>query len=307
MATQTTGLTNFGANVLPPAYLEARFLSQLRPNLTLLPLGKPSTLPEGAGKVVRWQYFNPETGLAALTTSITEGGDPAHQSQTTTTLSATLAEYSSYTDYTKFLDAVAIPATIPEMADNLGFKASVSIDAIIHLELANTTSSVDTGVAWTAEGIRKAEAILAGQNAKPHRNTPGGKFFAAVLHSDQCYDMLGEGSPSWVQIKRDEYLRSMVGGPFDDALATSAIYNTIVKMSNNTQVSASNNVGFLIADESFGVASLRSNLTRPRLINITPEENVAAVAKNRGSLAYWFLFATKLFSSNRVCQLLADQ
>lgn len=306
MATQTTGLASFGGNVLPPAYLESRFISQLRPNLTLLPLGKPSSLPEGQGKVVQWQYFNPETGLAADSASITEGADPTHTNQTTTTVQATLAEYSRFTDFTKFLDATAIPATLPEMADNLGFQAAVSIDKILHVELANSTQSVDTGLQWTADGIRQAEAKAAANNARPHRNSPGGKFFCVVLHSDQCYDMLGEGAPSWVQIKRDEYLRSMVGGPFDDSPATSAIYNSIVKMSNNVQASGGNNVGFLIADESFGVASLRSELTRPRIIWIRPEENVAAVAKNRGSMAYWFLMATKLFSSNRVIKCLAD-
>lgn len=297
-----TGVTNFGANVLPDVFVEKRFVDFLRDKLVAVPLGVPSTLPENNGKVVRWQFFTtPSAKTSAITT---EGGDPSAAGYTTTTAQATLSEYGSFGDFTRFLQDAAISGTMEELSRVHGYEAGLSLDSLTIASVDGSTTTVDAGTSMTAEAVRQAAAKLAINNAEFHRAT-GRTAFCGVLSAEQCYDMMGEGAPSWFQVKRDEYVRSLVR-PFDGTPSATDIYNVVIKMSNNVQQVSSEDLGIVVADDSFGVAALDTNMLQPRLIIIRPEENIAAPLKNRGSIGWWALYATVNFDVNRIVQLKSD-
>jgi N4-gp56 family major capsid protein len=297
-----TGVSAFGANVLPDVFVEKRFVDFLRDKLVAVPLGVPSTLPEYNGKVVRWQFF---TTPSAKTTAITtEGGDPSAAGYTTTTAQATLEEFGSFGDYAKMLQKTAISGTMEEIARVHGYEAGLSLDSLAIAVADGSTTTVDAGTSMTAEFVRQAAAKLAINNAEFHRAT-GGTAYCGVLSAEQCYDMMGEGAPAWFQVKRDEYVRSLVR-PFNGSPESTDIYNVVVKMSNNVQQVSSEDLGIVVGDESFGVASLDTNALQPRLIIIRPEENVSAPLKNRGSVGWWALFKAVILDVRRVVQLKSD-
>ena len=315
MARHTTALSNFGPNVLPDMWVERTFISALRSNLVVHRLGKPSTLPDHGGKNVRWQFFNNPT---ANTTAITnEGDDPAETDFTTTKAEATLAEFGGFSDLSRFMLKAAISATMQEFIEGLGYQAAITIDTLDLTELANTSKVIDAGPAVSADTLRQArgqlrgagQAALAGGRAQPHPATPGGRFFAGVLSEEQGNDMIGEGTPAWFQAK-DRDIEGALMLPLDETPATSAIYNVIVKTTSNAQrlttSSPDDDLGYIVGKEAFGVASLDSNTDNPTVTITTPQQLVSAPARNRGTAAWWILYAVKLIDSNRVIQIKSD-
>lgn len=297
MTSGTAGIAGLYAN----AYLEKTFVSTLKKKLLAARFGVDSSLPEGAGaKVVRWQYF---TAPAAITTSIgaNEGSDGTAVAQTTTTAQATLGEYSGYTDFSKYMQRTALSGTMEKFAEMLGYQAALSIDSLVHTALAGpsgTTTTANAGAALTAENVRSMVSTLEVNNAQPHRAT-GGENFIGLIHSDSLYDMLGEGAPTWWQAK-NQYVAGAFTNPFKDTMPSAGLYNALLYKTNNVATTATQYLNIILADDSFGVAALDTNVMNPRLIRTMPEELVSAPARNRGTIAWWALFASVLFDSARV-------
>lgn len=299
----TTGTTSL-AGLYNAAYLEKTFVSTLKKRLLAAKFGVDSTMPEGVGATkVRWQYF---TAPAAITTSLgsSEGEDGTAVAATTTTVTATLGEYTGYTDFSKFLMQTALSGTIEKFAEMLGYQAALSIDTLALDPLDASTTSVDAGTAMTADFVRQGVAALEVANALPHRAT-GGQYYVGLFHADSLYDMAGEGAPTWAEAK-NELQRNGLVELFKDTPPTSAIYNCLLFKTNNVPTASSNWNNLILADESFGVAALNQDVMNPSLIRTMPSENVASKARNKGSIAWWYLFAAALFDNNRVCVAFAD-
>lgn len=299
-----TATANLGPNLLT-TYLNKRFVSVLRAALVAAALGMPSDIGANDGTTVRWQYFsNP----AAVTTALTEGADPANSTDfTTTTVTGTLGEYGSFTDLSKFLLRTGLTGSKEQMSEGLAYQAAISIDTLVLGEIDGSTSSVDSGTALTAEAVRQGAAKLEDNNVKKHRNTPG--FYPLLVTTDAAYDMMGEGAPSWFQAKSDQYAASLTH-PFTNTNATAALYNVIVRTTNNIQIDTAptpdDELGVMVGDDSFGIASLDTDVSQPRLIITNPEDLVSAPLRNRGTIGWWMLFVAKLFDNNRVVVVKAD-
>lgn len=305
MARMGTGTSNLGANLLT-TYLEKRFVSKLKAALLTAPLGKQSNLPEMAGNVVRWQFMSLPS--AATTTISTEGADPTANAFTTTTAEATVDEYGGYTDYSKHLIKTGLSGTLEEFVDGNAYQAAITIDTLNIGVVDGSSTSSDAGTAMTAESVRTAASLLAANNAQPHPAT-GGKMFAAIFSVEAAYDMLGEGSPAWFQAKSSDYQAALMT-PFDGTPQTGGLYNVLVKTSTNVQrdttTSPDDDLNVVVANDSFGIAALDTNVMQPRVIITTPEQLVSAPARNRGTAAWWILYAVVLFDNNRVCVIQSD-
>jgi len=317
MAVMGTGTANFGPNVLQDMYLEQQFVMALRARLVVQRLGKPSTLPENQGKKVRWQFFSNPT---AKTTALTEGATPGSTTDwTTTKAEATLQEFGGYTEFSKFLLKTAISATQEEIAKGLGDEAAITIDRL-NLDQLNTATpvQVDAGAAMTVDFLRQGAAKLqqAGQTtpgafgpARPHPATPGGQYYCAVLSAEAAYDMLGEGSPTWSQVKNDQ-IESNLRTPFQDTPASAAAYGCIVKISDNIQrnttASPDDDNNYIVGADAFGVAALDTNVLDPSLIIIRPEARTDKPLKNTGTAGWWILYAVKVIDTKRYIELLTD-
>ncbi len=321
MARLTTTLANFGGNVLPDVYVEARFIRAMRRKLFIASLGRPSTMPEGAGKDVRWNVLVKSSTFYDDVTAVigTEGNDPAQDDFTTNAPAATLVEFGRSYEYTKFLKLTAVSGTLDEIIDEVGHQAGAVLDRRSAKALAATTQSTDEGVSFTAEALRKAVAKLKGARGTisgenvvtevdPHPLTPGGQFYCAILSSEQAYDMLGEGAPTWAQSKSDDFRRAVVT-PFMDDLS-SELYGAIVKVSNNVPRVATptpdDDQALIFGKDALLVAALDTAVIQPRVIITPPEMKVDKPARNLGTIAWWALYEAVLSENFRCQEVLTD-
>jgi len=313
-------LATFSANIVQDEWIDRRFLEVLRQRLVFLPLGRPTDMPGQTSDVAHWNLFtNPAPDTTVLTT---EGTDPSDTADLTVTpFVANLQEYASGFLFTKVLRTVGISGTLEQMVEGLAHKAALSLDKICQVgnaqnsALAGVSAAqvLDSGTAMTVNQLRLGVLKLLQANAQPHPASPGGQFFIFAGSVEAVYDMLGEGSPAWFQIK-DEGLQSVLTSPppMTSGAMTSGAYNAIIRVSTNiqrdnpTDPSPDNDLNYLLADSAFGVVSLDSNIMTPNVIITRPEDNVAAPARNRGTAAYWFLFAAKLLDEKRVVQIKSD-
>lgn len=321
MAMYTTGLANFGANVLPTVWVERTFVPVLRSRLQLVPLGRESSLIENNGKTVRWNIF---TNPAADSGTVAEGGTPTNDTQVTTTaITATLSEYGGYSEFSKFLVRTAISGTMEEIIQTLAYKAALSLDVVCMDGLvAASPTSIDAGVAMTADALRRAVADLqgAGQSTlgyaaghvgavEPHPKSPGGAFYCFVASPEAAWDMIGEGAPTWSQAKNDQ-IESNLRTPLEGTPASSAIYQAIVKITDafqrDTGTAPDNDLNYLIGKDAFGTVSLASNIMRPEVRVVMPDERIDRVLRNVGYASYWLLFASSVIDANRFTEVLSD-
>lgn len=306
----TAAQSGAGANLTPNAFLEKVFITALRSKMVATRLGQPSSMPEGNGLVVRWQYFSsPGANVTA-----SEGLDATTTyDYTTTTASATLAEYNGFTKMSRLMLKSALSGTIQEVVKGNAYQAALSMETLV-LRIASggvnaTTTTVDAGASLTADALRQGVQKLVINNAAPHRLTPGGAFYALIASGEAAYDMMGEGAPAWFQVKSGDYQSALIS-PFEDTPATAALYGAIVKISNNiprwTTTTPDNDLNVLIADESFGVAALDTNVMQPAVIVTTPDQMLSSPTRTFGTVGWRVFFGSILFDNNRVVQVSSD-
>lgn len=294
-----TGTSALGPNVLTPAYLQKIFEDPLHRDLKAVPLGKPADLPINMGKTVRWNRMqNP----AAMTTSLAEETDLSTTfavTLTTATVTATVADYGAYYTYTDFLEQTAISGTIPEIVEQCGYQAALSVETLCYTQSLTDNTQIDAGVALTAESIRVACATLHGLDAKHHRTTPGGAYYAGLFSPEQCYDMMGEGAPTWVQAKSRD-IQAAMDKPWDETTATSSIYDCIIKMSTvvTTQSTGGEEFGYVIGNGNFGVAHIGAGSPMSPVVIVTPPSvRVDRALRDQGTVGWKIYFVSELLNA----------
>ena len=302
----SAGASHLGA--VQDVYLEKQFIKFLHRRLVTVPLCKRSTLPEGSGRTVRWNFFvAPTTAVANLTNNTTtEGTTPSvGTAYTLTSVTGTLSEFQNYLDYSRVFQLISIAGSIDEVARVMAYEAAMTFDAFV-IDGANATSTtVDAGTSMTADALRQGVAALENVDAQPNSATPGGAYYAGVFSAEAAYDMMGEGSPAWFQAKSSDYQAALTT-PWDDSVSTSALYKCLIKVSNNIIVASSEDYNLIVAEDGIGCASLGTDPIGPRIIHTRPDENVASPTRNYGTIGWWGLFAGGLLSVNRVAYVKSD-
>ncbi len=313
----TNARTTSNLDLLRSEFMASRFVERLQARKFIVGLGTMERLPRSQGKVVQWDLL---ANLAVATTALAEGADPTNSAAVTTTqLQATIQKFGDFIELTEELELMAVSHMMQELIDILADQAKDTLEVLVlgvglaagpTAGLAATTNLNDAGTAMGADDIKLAAQELASQNAKPHRMSPGGEFYIGLLSPEAAYDMAGEGSPTWTQAKAQAFNESLTT-PFDATMANSAIYNVIVKQTTNiqraTDPSPDDDHNFVIADNSFGVTALESNLSSPEIKEV--QAGVASLASplgSRGTLGWRLLFANVLFDSNRVVEITSD-
>lgn len=304
MAINTIKTTDL-ATTLRTEWDAREFIEVLREKLVFARLGRRDDIPRNSGKTVRWNLFNQPT--ADVTTNGTEGADPTNSTDpTSTAVTAALAEYKGVTQFSKFLDISSISGTRQEIVKQLAHKAALSIDTLCQTQSMQDAGNInDVGAFMTADALKDAVAELVALDVEPHPMSPNGQFYIFVCSAGAAYDMMGEGSPAWFQVKSDE-LRAALQSPFEGTPVSAAIYGAIVKISTNIQTAGGNDLNYLIGKDAFGVSSLESDVLSPEIIITEPAQLVSAPARNRGTAAYWFLFVSEMLDTERLIEILAD-
>lgn len=156
-------------------------------------------LPQGEGKIVSFQRYSP---LTRITTALTEGSNPSAVDLSATNVTATVAEYGSYTAISKLLSLTAIDPKMKGAVEVLGSNAGESIDELIRNELNNGTaqlagaksliSDVAATDVFSATEVRKAVRNLKLQKAYRY----GDGYFMGKTNPYASYDLMGD--TTWV-------------------------------------------------------------------------------------------------------------
>jgi N4-gp56 family major capsid protein len=301
----TTGLATFGANVLAPAYLQKIFEDPLHADLVATPLGKPADLPKGMGKTVRWNRMNNPT---AATTALTEGDPSEATTLTTATVTATLKDYGTFYSYSEFLELTAISGTVPEIVEQCGYQAALTVETLTYQLALTDNTQVDAGTALAADSIRTVLGTLHGLDAKHHPQTPGGRYYAGIFSPEQVYDMMGEGAPTWVQAKQTTIEGGMYG-PWDGTVANCSIYDCIIKASTvvTTQSAASEEFGYIIGKGNFGTAMIGPGTPMSPAVYITPPSaRVDRPLRDQGTIGWKIYYSAELLYANTGREVKSD-
>lgn len=201
--TQTSGLTH-----LATVYYQRKSLDQLRQMFRFGAITEPNDLPLKSGKTVQMYRYDL---LGANTTPSAEGVIGSSVPQTTSTVSATVQEYSDFTSGSTLLVETDISQTEAEHASNLGYRAGLSNDTLARTEFdSNSGANLATlGPTFTSQDIRRAKSLLLAINVRPRDDGN----FAGVLHPYITYDLKADNTAGgFIEVQKYANPESMMTG-----------------------------------------------------------------------------------------------
>lgn len=174
---------------LATVWYNRRALDQLKKMFRYLSATEPDVIPQRVGKTVQWFRYSL---LTANTTPTTEGTVGAGLALQTNTVSATVSEYSDFATLSSLLEETAIDPITQNYAEQLGYRAGLSVDTITRNEFdSNTTPQVVTlGPYATAADFRRAVATLRASEVLPRDNDK----FLAIAHPYIVYDLKSDNT-----------------------------------------------------------------------------------------------------------------
>ena len=297
--------TTTNSELLQSVVMSRRFLEMLKANLVVLPLGTREDIPTSSGVTLRWRFMNTPS---AVTGALTEGTDSTDSHALTANVATgTLATFGAFFELSDLFELSAVSGTVQAFVEASSFQAAITLDTLCQtLALASATNTNDVGTAMKAEDVRFAVSELEGNDAQRHPATPGGQFFCGVFSVEAAYDMLGEGAPSWMQVKTDD-LRSSFTTPMLGTVATAAVYGCLIKTSTNVQATGGDDVNYIIAKDAFGVCGIDSDLLNPSVMIVPAVASNASPLAMRSTIGWKVHFDAVLIDANRVVELLSDQ
>lgn len=292
---------------LQDIYLIGKYVTFLAKNLVAAQFGDEEMVPAHSGKACRWLFHN---ALALPSAAVAEGDDPTDSRATVVNfVEGTLATWTDFVEYTEEIEDYSHPGTMDQFSQLVSQQSAEVIDREVHKELNTTTTTRDMGTACTLNGLRLASLDLQKNDAKPHSKSSDGNSFVAFLSPEQFEDMRGEGNPAYFQIKTQERPESGQGVYRGKVQPRDAGYGVEIYVTTNVQQDAStpvNDLGSLVANNSFGVSSFQTNILRPKISVVPPTPSLASPAGRRGLISWKAKFIPKLFDSKRVNKLISD-
>lgn len=217
MATTTTGLAQPMQLYYDRVFL-TRAMIELRHDFG----AQTRNVPMNSGKSIVWTRFTP---LAIITAALTEGTNPAGSDMTATNVSATLAEYGTYTAVSSLYSMTSIETGLKEHVEVHGQNAGESIDQFIRTELVAgaTFQTTAAGLGATATAITNIHTtdILTGleirRAVRTLKNNKAQKFdtglYRGIIGPYTAMDLMGNSE--WLDAHRyttsDAIERGVVG------------------------------------------------------------------------------------------------
>lgn len=255
------------------------------------------TMPLNSGKTI---YFNRMTPLALQTTPLTEGTTPAAISMSSTIVSATVAQYGTYTAVSDMFALTSIDVGLKEHVSVMAQNAGETIDTLIAAELSanatvqlagaksNITAIAATDTLTGAE-IRKAVRTLKINKA---RMFPEG-MFRAIVPAAAAYDLRGntEWLNSLIYTDASDYKKGVLGS-----------IHGVRFVETNNQVSESSTVTvyhtYVFGDGSYAMLNLEGQPAQHIFYKI-PGANDTSNPLNLYSTVGWMAyFVAKMLNAN---------
>jgi N4-gp56 family major capsid protein len=172
-------------------FYQRKALSQLKKQFRFLGATMPDSIPLRNGVTIQWYRYSL---YAANTTPSAEGTVGTSLPLTTTTVTATVSEYSDYITLSKLLSETAIDNMAANAADQLGYRSGLTVDTIARIEFdANTTGNPDIttlGAYATVNDIRRNVADLKGHDVRPMSD---GDFYM-IAHPYTTFDICSDNT-----------------------------------------------------------------------------------------------------------------
>lgn len=215
MSSTTSGLSNLMSIYYDKVFLE-RAKAELRHDFG-------ATVKRQGMNMGKSIIFNRLTPLALITAALTEATNPSAVDMTSTQVTATLAEYGTYTNVGSLFKMTSIDEDLKEHIDVHGQNAGESIDNLLRLELsANATrqlvntvvevsSTSGTHMSDTITGLEIRRAVRTLKLAKAPRFP--GALYRGIMAPQVSMDLMGNSE--WLDAHRyttsDAIERGVVG------------------------------------------------------------------------------------------------
>lgn len=215
MSSTTSGLSNLMSIFYDKVFLE-RAKAELRHDFG-------ATLKRAAMNQGKSIIFNRLTPLALITSALTEAANPSAVDMTSTQVTATLAEYGTFTNVGSLFKMTSIDEDLKEHVDVHGQNAGESIDNLLRLELSanNTRQLVATTTAVSStSGIHTSDVITGLEVRKAVRTLKlnkaprfPGALYRGVIGPQVAMDLFG--ASEWLDAHRyttsDAIERGVIG------------------------------------------------------------------------------------------------
>lgn len=189
--TPASNLTTTGSiGHLATVWYNRKALDQLKAMFRFLLATEADVIPMRVGKTVQWFRY---TLFTANTTPAAEGTVGTGIPLTSSTVSATVSEYSDFITISSLLQDTAIDPIVENAAEQLGYRAGLSVDTITRAEFDSNLTSVQLntlGTFATVADIRRAIALLRGANVRPKNDDE----FLCILHPYILHDVQSDNT-----------------------------------------------------------------------------------------------------------------
>lgn len=202
MATSVQGYNaTSGVNALTAeqhTYFQDEMLERLLPELKWTQFGDKKTIPNHKGATTNFRRLN---SLAVSTTALTEGVTPDGVNLDIVAITATVAEYGSWTKISEFINMTGFDPILTEASGLMGENAGESIDTIVRdIVAAGTNVIYANGKASrvltaatdkiTAADILKVRRTMKNNRVKEIKLPGGGSGFVAMVHPFVAMDLM---------------------------------------------------------------------------------------------------------------------
>lgn len=222
--------TDSGLTHLIATHYEATALDQLKQYFMFLEATEPDIIPLRVGTTVQFYRY----GLFGANTQPTpEGVVGLGIKLNTSTVTATVQEFSDYLTISSLLEETSIDPIVTNAAEQLGYRASLSVDTMARVEADVATPLTPLGSYVTNSDIRRMRVLMEAKNVLPKI----GNHFLGIAHPYHLYDLMGDNTPGgFIDVMK--YANPQV---FVDGLFTSM--NGEAGLTEGVRFLKSNNVG----------------------------------------------------------------
>lgn len=300
MLTTSGGLTH-----QPAAFYKRTALDQLMKKFIFMSVAEPDNIPLREGKTIQWYRVDLPS---ANTTASSEGAVSTSLAYSTAPITATVSEYSDFITASTLLVEVDIAPTVENMSKWLGYRAGLSVDTIVRIELDSPSTTVQLatlGTALTAADLGQARMFLKGADVMGREMN--GDEFVAIMHPYVEYDLMSDNSAGgWIDAKKYTTPEDIINGEVGKIAGCRCLESTNVATSGtapavlySTYVVGANAIGAVnlsgrgpskVVDPRKSAFKTNVIMGKPQMAD--PEGKIGA------AVSYRFVFTAKLLDTN---------
>lgn len=180
----STKLTNLPHSSV--VYYKRKALENLKKKIHFSKLCMPDVIPRQNGRQIQWFRYTPFSAPTPPVPTHPEGDLPAGRTLTSTTITATLAEYSDWLTLSSAVVETAIDPVIEAAAEEIGYLGALTCDVLIREEINSAgTAGTPLGTTATADDFFAVASLFEGADVRPFEDG----LFPAIVHPYIVFDL----------------------------------------------------------------------------------------------------------------------